>query len=67
MQTVELGDIVLVNNGDGTQSPAIVTSIIDQDHVTLDTFGVGGVGGSTIPVQRGTGNGQWQPRPKDEH
>ena len=59
----ELGDIVIVRDATGTQSPAIVTSVIDADQVTLMTFTVDGGGSSTIPVMRGPGPLHWQRRP----
>ena len=62
-QHVTLGDIVLYNQQDGTQVPAIITRLDSQESASLDTFGVGGVGGSTNPVDRGSQPGQWQPRP----
>lgn len=39
---IDLGDIVLVRDAAGVLSPAIVTSVIDADHLTLAIFSIGG-------------------------
>lgn len=62
-QEVTLGDIVLLNQADGTQVPAIIVRLDSQESAVLDVFGIGGVGGSSSPVQRGDQAGQWQLRP----
>ncbi|HLI06699.1 MAG TPA: hypothetical protein VKV40_09035 [Ktedonobacteraceae bacterium] len=64
MQQVEIGDIVLVNQADGTQLPVIVVKVISQTSVIVYSFSIGGSGGSATPIDRGDQPGQWQPKPK---
>jgi hypothetical protein len=64
MQQVEIGDIVLVNQADGTQLPAIVVKVISQTSVIVYSFSIGGSGGSSTPIDRGDQPEQWQPKPK---
>lgn len=59
-----LGDIVLFTQEDGAQVPAIIVRLDSQNSAVLDIFGIGGVGGSSDPVQRGNQPGEWQPRPR---
>lgn len=61
-QDPQIGDIVLVNQPDGTQLPAIVTRVVSPIAVTLFTFGLEGGSGSSNPAYRGNEAGQWQPR-----
>lgn len=63
---VEVGDIVLRHQADGTQTPSIIVQVVDQDHVILYDFGVGGSGGTPDIIERGTQPGQWQTRRKEE-
>jgi hypothetical protein len=60
--TPELGDIVILH-GDNTDSVGMVVGLTeDSTSVYLDSFGIGGMGGTTTPYQRGTGAGQWEPK-----
>jgi|GEM_PF-5061158 len=60
---IDLGDIVLVRDAAGVLSPAIVTSVIDADHLTLAIFSIGGATTSGRVVTKGSGTHQWQRRP----
>lgn len=60
---VQLGDIVLFRQDDGTQIPAIIVRLDSQQSAVLDVFGIGGVGGFSDPKARGTQPRQWVPRP----
>lgn len=62
MEEVQVGDIVLLNQADGTRTPSIIVALIDQQNAVLYNFGPGGSGGSSNPIQRGTSAGQWEPR-----
>ena len=63
MHDVSLGDIVLLNRADGTQTPSIIVQLYSQDSAVLYNFSPGGSGGSPDPTPRGTAVGQWEPRP----
>lgn len=65
LEKVYLGDIVLLNQADGTQTPSIIVRLDSQTSAVLYDFGVGGSGGSSEPIERGTQIGEWQPRPQD--
>lgn len=65
LEKVYLGDIVLRNQTDGTQTPSIIVRLDSQTSAVLYDFSVGGSGGSADPVERGTQPGQWQPRPQE--
>lgn len=66
MKQIQLGDIVLRNQADGTQTPSIIVRLDSQESAVLYDFGIGGSGGSSEPIARGTEPGQWQPRYEEE-
>jgi len=62
--TPELGDIVIIhgNNGQPDSVGMVVGLTGEKTSVYLDGFGIGGMGGTSTPYQRGTGLGQWEPK-----
>lgn len=65
-QLVSIGDIVLYQQTTGVDIPGIVDALPDQDHAVLTLFSGGGAGGSSEPIERGTGVGQWRPRERKD-
>ncbi len=64
MQDVEIGDIVLLHQSDGTVTPSIVVNALSPTEVQLYNFSIGGSGGSSQIYQQGSQPGQWEPKPK---